>query len=109
MATNNNSPVFSFFKAPVSNIKPHNETTLRKIYNAIKGDYYKERTEKLRAILSLLSSPLGEGSGVRTSFLPSLVGRGRGSGLRRQENSKPPTSITAPFQAFSPPATTRHW
>jgi hypothetical protein len=44
------SPTFSFFKAPVSNTKPHSETTLRKAYNAIKGDYYKERTEKLRAI-----------------------------------------------------------
>ena len=44
------SPLFSFFKAPVSNIKPHNETTLRKVYNVIVGNYYKERTEKLRAI-----------------------------------------------------------
>jgi hypothetical protein len=41
---------FSFFKAPVSNIKPHSETTLRKVYNAITGNYYKDRTEKLRAI-----------------------------------------------------------
>ena len=44
------SPLFSFFKAPVNNIKPHSETTLRKVYNAIVGNYYKERTEKLQAI-----------------------------------------------------------
>jgi hypothetical protein len=43
-------PVFSFFKATINNIKPHSETTLRKVYNAIKGNYYQERTEKLRAI-----------------------------------------------------------
>jgi len=44
------SPLFSFFKSPINNIKPHSETTLRKVYNAIVGNYYKERTEKLRAI-----------------------------------------------------------
>ena len=44
------SPLFSFFKAPINNIKPHSETTLRKVYNAIVGNYYEERTEKLRAI-----------------------------------------------------------
>jgi hypothetical protein len=43
-------PAFSFFKAPISNTKPHSETTLRKVYNAIKGNYYQERTEQLRAI-----------------------------------------------------------
>jgi hypothetical protein len=37
---------------------------LRKVYNAIKGDYYQEHTEKLRAILSPLSC--GEGSGERS-------------------------------------------
>jgi hypothetical protein len=42
--------LFSFFKAPVSNTKPHKAVTLLQIYNAIKGDYYKDRTEKLRAI-----------------------------------------------------------
>ena len=40
---------FSFFKAPVTNTKPHGEASLLKVYNAIKGDCYKERTEKLRA------------------------------------------------------------
>jgi len=47
------SPLFSFFKAPITNTKPHSETTLRKVYNAIKGDYYKERTEKLQAIYDI--------------------------------------------------------
>lgn len=41
---------FSFFKSPISNTKPHSETTLQKVYNAIVGNYYKQRTEKLRAI-----------------------------------------------------------
>jgi hypothetical protein len=44
------SPLFSFFKAPVSNTKPHKAVSLLQIYNAIKGDYYKDRTQKLRAI-----------------------------------------------------------
>jgi hypothetical protein len=44
------SPLFSFFKAPISNTKPHKAVSLLQIYNAIKGDYYKDSTEKLRAI-----------------------------------------------------------
>ena len=44
------SPLFSFFKAPISNTKPHKAVSLLQIYNAIKGDYYKERTQKLRTI-----------------------------------------------------------
>jgi len=44
------SPLFSFFKAPISNTKPHKAVSLLQIYNAIKGDYYKDRTQKLRAI-----------------------------------------------------------
>jgi hypothetical protein len=43
-------PLFSFFKAPISNTKPHKAVSLLQIYNAIKGDYYKDRTQKLRAI-----------------------------------------------------------
>jgi len=41
---------FSFFKAPISNTKPHKAVSLLQIHNAIKGNYYKERTQKLRAI-----------------------------------------------------------
>jgi len=42
--------LFSFFKAPISNIKPHKAVSLLQIYNAIKGDYYRDKTQKLRAI-----------------------------------------------------------
>ena len=42
--------LFSFFKAPISNTKPHKAVSLLQIYNAIKGNYYKDRTQKLRAI-----------------------------------------------------------
>jgi hypothetical protein len=84
MATNNNTPVFSFFKAPVSNIKPHSETTLRKVYNAIKGDYYKERTQKLRAILSPFS--FRRGGGGEDEFSP--LSYGEESGVRSVQARK---------------------
>jgi len=41
---------FSFFRAPITNTKPHIHTTLRHIYTAIIGSHYKERTQQLRAI-----------------------------------------------------------
>jgi hypothetical protein len=44
------SPQFSFFKAPITNTTPHNTVNLLQIYNVIKGNYYKERTQKLRTI-----------------------------------------------------------
>jgi hypothetical protein len=44
------SPLFSFFKAPISNTKPHKAVTLLQIYNAIKGNYYKDCTEHLRKL-----------------------------------------------------------
>ena len=46
----NPTPQFSFFKAPISNTKPHKTVNLLQIYNAIKGDYYKKQTHKLRTI-----------------------------------------------------------
>jgi hypothetical protein len=52
---------FSFFKAPITNTKPHSEATLRKVFNAIKGDYYRERTQKLRTILAAPSPSNPEG------------------------------------------------
>jgi hypothetical protein len=76
MATNNNVPVFSFFKAPISNTKPHKTISLPQIYNAIKGDYYKECTEKLRAILSPLS--FRRGVGGEDEFSPLSCGEGSG-------------------------------
>jgi hypothetical protein len=48
--TQNEGNFFSFFRSPISNTKPHKAVSLLQIYNAIKGDYYKESTEKLRAI-----------------------------------------------------------
>lgn len=40
---------FSFFRAPISNTKPHKAVSLADAYNYIVGDYAKDRTEKLRA------------------------------------------------------------
>jgi len=45
-----NEVSFSFFKAPIKNTVPHKSATLLQIYNAITGDFYKERTDKLRSI-----------------------------------------------------------
>ena len=58
--------VFSFFKAPITNIIPHSQTNLRQVYNAIKGNYYKERTDKLRSLITPL--PFGEGLGERSGI-----------------------------------------
>ena len=43
-------PRFSFFKAPISNTKPHKSITIRDAYNYIIGHYAKEQTETLRSI-----------------------------------------------------------
>ena len=42
--------LFSFFRAPITNIIPHKTVRLLQIYNAIKGNYYREQTQQLRAI-----------------------------------------------------------
>ncbi|MDR1757000.1 MAG: virulence protein E [Culturomica sp.] len=42
--------LFSFFKAPITNTTPHSTATLRKIYNAIRGNYYQKQTEHLRTL-----------------------------------------------------------
>jgi hypothetical protein len=41
--------LFSFFKAPISNTKPHKAVSLFDIYKYIVGNYAKQRTEHLRA------------------------------------------------------------
>lgn len=41
---------FSFFRAPVSNVVPHNTVELRQIYNVIRGEYYRRPTEELRRL-----------------------------------------------------------
>jgi hypothetical protein len=43
---NTTTPIYT----AITNTKPHKAVSLLQIYNAIKGDYYKARTEKLRAI-----------------------------------------------------------
>ena len=43
-------PKFSFFKAPIKNIKSHKSITIRDAYNYIVGPYTKERTEMLRSL-----------------------------------------------------------
>ena len=42
---------FSFYKSPIKNTVPHKSATLLQIYNAITGDFYKERTDKLRSFV----------------------------------------------------------
>jgi hypothetical protein len=44
------TPRFSFFKAPITNTKPHKTVTLLQVYNAIRGAHYRERTQQLRSI-----------------------------------------------------------
>ena len=44
---------FSFFKAPIKNTIPHKTVSLVQVYNAITGDFYKERTDKLRSFNDL--------------------------------------------------------
>jgi hypothetical protein len=44
------SPLFSFFKAPISNTKPHKAVGVLDVYHYIVGKYAKERTEQLQAI-----------------------------------------------------------
>ncbi|MDP4269935.1 MAG: BT4734/BF3469 family protein [Bacteroidota bacterium] len=43
-------PTFSFFRAPVNNVFPNKEVNLIQVYNAIKGEEYKQITEMLRGI-----------------------------------------------------------
>ena len=45
-------PKFSYFKAPIKNIKPYKSITIRDAYNYIVGPYAKERTEELRSLLA---------------------------------------------------------
>jgi hypothetical protein len=45
--------LFSFFKSPITNTIPHKTVRLLQIYNAIKGTYYREQTQKLRAITDI--------------------------------------------------------
>lgn len=53
---------FSFFKAPIQNTKPYKSISLFDAYKYIIGDYAKQRTQKLRALLSQSSSLEGQGA-----------------------------------------------
>jgi hypothetical protein len=44
------NPRLSFFRSPITNTYPHSIATLRQIYNAIRGDFYKAETDHLRTI-----------------------------------------------------------
>ncbi len=46
----NDTPKFSFFKAPVPNVSPDRQITIRDAYLAISGDYFKRATLELRSI-----------------------------------------------------------
>ena len=41
---------FSFFKKPITNVKPYQDITITDLYNVLKGDYYKAATETLRTL-----------------------------------------------------------
>jgi len=78
--------VFSFFKAPVTNTIPHSQTTLRQVYNAIKGDCYKERTAKWRSLLPPLQS--GEKTGVKRNLKATIFDYCTFSGTFTSRNNK---------------------
>ena len=80
-------PLFSFFKAPINNVKPHSQATLRKVYNAIKGDYYRERTQKLRAMLKV-PSPMERAEGEVRKFKASNFDYCTFSGVFTTRNDK---------------------
>ena len=42
--------LFSFYDAPIQNLVPYSNISLRVLYDAIRNDHYRERTEALRAI-----------------------------------------------------------
>jgi hypothetical protein len=44
------TPKFTFFKAPVTNVSPDRQITIRDAYLAISGDYFKKSTLQLRSI-----------------------------------------------------------
>lgn len=48
--TGESQPLFSFFRAPISNTRPHRTVNLNQVFNAIKGDYYRTQTEALRTL-----------------------------------------------------------
>lgn len=43
-------PSFSYFKAPISNIRPYAEISVVEAYKVIKGNYFRKRTAELRSL-----------------------------------------------------------
>jgi hypothetical protein len=77
---------FSFFKAPVRNTIPHKSICLLDAYNYIVGDYAKQRTEKLRSLLSQL--PPSGGQGAARQFKASTFDYCTFSGMFQTRNDK---------------------
>ncbi|MGC3978287.1 MAG: BT4734/BF3469 family protein [Paludibacteraceae bacterium] len=77
---------FSFFKAPVRNTIPLKSISLLDAYNYIVGDYAKQRTEKLRSLLSQL--PPSGGQGVARQFKASTFDYCTFSGMFQTRNDK---------------------
>lgn len=44
------NPQFSYFKAPVQNLKPITSVTLNQVYKGITGDFFRTQTERLRTL-----------------------------------------------------------
>lgn len=53
---------FSFFKSPINNTHPYSEVTLVDIYNYIRGDFAKVRTEHLRTLIDKKQAQKYKGS-----------------------------------------------
>ena len=44
------NPQFSYFKAPVKNLKPYTSVTLQQVFKGITGDFFKTQTQRLRTL-----------------------------------------------------------
>lgn len=49
-------PKFTFFKAPISNVKPYKDINVLDVYKVIKGEWYEKRTAELRGIADKLNA-----------------------------------------------------
>ena len=44
------NPQFSYFKAPVKNLKPYTSVTLQQVFKGITGEFFKTQTQRLRTL-----------------------------------------------------------
>lgn len=49
-------PKFTYFRAPISNIKPYKDVNVLDVYKVVKGDYFEKRTAELRTIADRLTA-----------------------------------------------------